>query len=171
MIVSQMRSEETTSIRRLSAAFKLPVSTVGRWAAAGTKTVRVQRHCRISGDLSLRQRIKNLCDQARNRTFGYRRITALLRREGLIINRKTVRKIMSDMGLSRPKIRYKQARPKRVEKMRPAGPNMGWQIDMTSFALSDLTGLYLVIVTDCYSRKIVGWTLDRRCRAGEWVGA
>ena len=95
----------------------------------------------------------------------------MLRREGLIINRKTVRKIMADMGLSRPKIRYKQARPRRVEKMRPAGPNLGWQIDMTSFSLSDFTPLYLVIVTDCYSRKIVGWTLDRRCRAGEWVGA
>jgi putative transposase len=42
---------------------------------------------------------------------------------------------------------------------------------MTGFSLSDLTGLYLVIVMDCCTRKIVGWTLDRRCRAGEWVGA
>jgi len=75
------------------------------------------------------------------------------------------------MGLSRPKIWHKPARPKRVEKMKPVGPNRGWQIDMTSFMLSDLTPLYLVMVTDCYSRKIVGWTLDRRCRAGEWVGA
>jgi putative transposase len=78
---------------------------------------------------------------------------------------------MHDMGLSRPKIWHKPARPKRVEKMKPAGPNCGWQIDMTSFALSDFTPLYLVMVTDCYTRKIAGWTLDRRCRAGEWVGA
>jgi putative transposase len=55
--------------------------------------------------------------------------------------------------------------------MRPVRPNQNWQIDMTSFALSDLTSLYLVMVTDCCSRKIVGWTLDRRCRAGEWIGA
>jgi putative transposase len=55
--------------------------------------------------------------------------------------------------------------------MRPAGPNRGWQIDMTSFTLSDLTPLFLVLVTDCYSRKIVGWTLDRCSRAGEWIGA
>jgi putative transposase len=55
--------------------------------------------------------------------------------------------------------------------MRPVAPNQGWQIDMTSFALSDLTGLYLVLVTDCCTRRIVGWTLDRRCRAGEWISA
>jgi putative transposase len=55
--------------------------------------------------------------------------------------------------------------------MKPVGPNRGWQIDMTSFALSDFTALYLILVIDCYSRKIVGWALDRRCRASEWVSA
>jgi putative transposase len=78
---------------------------------------------------------------------------------------------MHDLGLTRPKIRYKPARAKRVEKMRPVGPNRGWQIDMTSFTLSDLTPLFLVLVTDCYTRKIVGWTLDRRSRAAEWICA
>jgi len=29
----------------------------------------------------------------------------------------------------------------------------------------------LVTVIDCYTREIVGWTLDRRCRAGEWTSA
>jgi len=79
--------------------------------------------------------------------------------------------MMHEMGLTRPKIWHKPARPKRVERMKPAGPNRGWQIDMTSFVLSDFTPLYLVMVKDCYTRKIVGWTLDRRCRASEWVGA
>jgi len=78
---------------------------------------------------------------------------------------------MHEVGLTRPKIWYKPARPKRVEKMKPVGPNRGWQIDMTGFALSDFTPLYLIMVIDCYTRKIVGWTLDRRCRAGEWVSA
>ena len=31
--------------------------------------------------------------------------------------------------------------------------------------------LFLVVVIDCYTRQIVGWTLDRRCRASEWVAA
>jgi putative transposase len=62
-------------------------------------------------------------------------------------------------------------RPKRVEKMRPQRPDQGWQIDMTSFPLSDFTPLFLVTIIDCCTRQIVGWTLDRRCRAGEWIAA
>jgi putative transposase len=42
---------------------------------------------------------------------------------------------------------------------------------MTSFQLSDLTPVFLVLVVDCFTREIVGWTLDRRCRASEWVSA
>jgi len=162
MIISQLYQDKAMSIRRLSRAVTLPVSTVGRWVGPVDKTEHRQSHCRVSGDEFIRQKVKWLCEQPRNRTFGYRRIWALLRREGLIINKKTICGIMRDMGLSRPK---------HVEKMKPVAPNHGWQIDMTSFSLSDFTALYLIMVTDCYSRKIVGWTLERRCRAGEWVGA
>ena len=171
MIIREIYSVESRSVRRLARTFAEPVSTVGRWIGSKKEKVTKQRRCPVSGDPAVRASVRNLCDQPRNRTFGYRRIWALLRRNGLIINKKTVRKIMHEMGLSRPRIWHKPARPKRVEKMRPVGPNRGWQIDMTSFMLSDLTPLYLVMVIDCYSRKIVGWTLDRRCRAGEWVGA
>jgi len=171
MIVKNIYSNAAISIRRLARTFLEPVSTVGRWVGPERKKVAKQRCCPVSGDRLLRARVRDLCDKPRNRTFGYRRIWALLRREGVIVNKKTVWRIMHDMGLSRPKIWHKPARPKRVEKMKPADPNCGWQIDMTSFALSDFTPLYLVMVTDCYTRKIAGWTLDRRCRAGEWVGA
>ena len=78
---------------------------------------------------------------------------------------------MKDLGLSRPKFSYKPKRPKRIEKMRPERPNQGWQIDMTSFPLSDFTPLFLVTVIDCCTRELVGWTLERRCRAGEWTAA
>jgi len=78
---------------------------------------------------------------------------------------------MKDLGLSRPKFAYKPQRPQRVEKMRPTRPNQGWQIDMTSLPLSDLTPLFLVTVVDCCTREVVGWTLERRCRAGEWTAA
>ncbi len=171
MIVKNIYSGQTISIRRLARTFREPVSTVGRWVGPEHKKVAQQRCCPVSGDRLLQARVGDLCDQPRNRTFGYRRIWALLRREGVIVNKKTVWRIMHDMGLSRPKIWHKPARPKRVEKMKPAGPNCGWQIDMTSFALSDFTPLYLVMVTDCYTRRIVGWTLDRRSRADEWICA
>lgn len=171
MIVMKAYSDGDVSVRRLARAGDEAVSTVGRWVGPAKERVCKPRCCPVSGDESIRARVYSLCHGHRNRTFGYRRIWALLRREGLFINKKTVWKMMHGMGLCRPKIRYKPARPRRVEKMRPVGPNRCWQIDMTSFSLSDFTPLYLVMVTDCYTRKIVGWTLDRRCSAGEWVGA
>lgn len=171
MIIREIHLVESSSVRRLARTFGEPVSTVGRWVGPEKEKVAKLRCCPVSGNPAVRACVRNLCDKARNRTFGYRRIWALLRREGVMINKKTVWKIMHEMGLARPKIWHKPARPKRVEKMKPVAPNRGWQIDMTSFALSDFSPLYLVMVTDCCTRKIVGWTLDRRCRAGEWVGA
>ena len=171
MIIKTLYGNELTSIRRLARTFGEPVSTIGRWVGSGSERVAKPRRCPVSCSNSVRDRVWSLCHQQRNRTFGYRRIWALLRREGLIINKKTVCRIMRQMHLTRPKIRHKPARPRRIEKMRPTAPNRGWQIDMTSFSLSNFTPLYLIMVTDCCTRKIVGWTLDRRCRAGEWVGA
>lgn len=171
MIIKEVYIGKNVSIRRLAKACDIAVSTLGKWVGPERQKVPIVKRCPVSGMEYLRARVRDLCDEPRNRTFGYRRIWALLRRSGLIINKKTVCKIMREIGLTRPKIWHKPARPKRVEKMKPAGPNRGWQIDMTSFGLSDFTALYLIMVIDCYTRKIVGWTLDSRCRAGEWVGA
>ena len=171
MIAKQIYLDNPISIRRLGWALGESFSSIGRWVGPDKQKASASRRCPVSGDESIRSRIGRLCDQPRNRTFGYRRIWALLRREGLLINKKTVNRVMRQMSLTRPKSCYKPLRPKRVEKMRPVEPNRGWQIDMTSFALSDFTPLYLIMVTDCCTRKIVGWTLDRRCRSGEWIGA
>lgn len=116
--------------------------------------------------------IKQLCEEERNLRFGHRRIRALLkRRHGVVANRKTVYRIMKAQGLLQDKLRFKQVRPLHISKMAPNRPNQGWQIDMTSFKLSDMTTLYLEVVIDCCTRKIVGWNLDRRCRAKEWFTA
>lgn len=171
MIVTETHSDGDLSVRRLAKAAQEAVSTVGRWVGPGCARQAVARKCPVSGDAGLRSLVRELCEMPRHRTYGYRRIWALLRRRGHRVNRETVRRMMRRMGLSRPKICYKPKRPRRVEKMRPVEPNRGWQIDMTSFVLSDMTTLYLVMVTDCYTRRLVGWSLDRRCRAGEWVSA
>lgn len=167
-----MHCEHNLSIRRLARAFAEPVSTTGRWIKPeGSPTPKVRRRRPVSDEPTLREQVRMLADQPRHRTFGYRRIWASLRRQHIRINQKTVRRIMKDLGLSRPKFSYKPKRPKRVEKMRPERPNQGWQIDMTSFPLSDFTPLFLVTVIDCCTRELVGWTLERRSRAGEWAAA
>jgi len=130
------------------------------------------RPCPVSDDPEVRRAIRSVCDEPRFRTFGYRRIWAVLRqRQRLYLNKKTVWRAMHDMRLTQEKIWRRPMRPKRVKKMRPGKPNQAWQIDQASLFLSDMTPLYLVLVTDCYTREIVGWTLDRRCRASEWIAA
>ena len=125
----------------------------------------------MSGDPEIVSKLKEVCLRDRYRTYGYRRIHAILRREGVHINRKTVLKIMREDGLTQPKVWHRPKRPRRVEKMSPQRPNQNWQIDMTSFQLSSCATLFLVVVIDCFTRQILGWTLSRRCRASEWTGA
>jgi putative transposase len=171
LTVQRVRLEAGLSGRRLARSFDLPVCRVGRWIGPRKGRSLRSRPCPVSGDTELRQTIQALCLEERYQGYGYRRIWALLRRRGWGINRKTVWRIMREEGLTRPKIWHRVYRPKRVEKMRPSRVDESWQIDMTSFQLADLTPLFLVVVTDCFTREIVGWTLDRRCRAAEWVSA
>ena len=78
---------------------------------------------------------------------------------------------MRQEGLGRPKVWHRPARPKSVERMTPSGPCQYWQVDMTSFQLSCLTTLFLVVVIDCFFRRIVAG----RCQAnvellnGQWL--
>ncbi len=168
------RDQGELSVRRLARTFQEPASSVGRWIKAPLPKPldSSQRVCPVSGDPELRQAVRELCNEPRNRRFGYRFIWALLRRrKKIFVSKKTVWRIMHEMKLVQPKIWRRPMRPKRVEKMRPTRPNEAWQIDMTSFQLPELTPMFLVTVIDCFTRQIVGWTLDRRCRASEWTSA
>lgn len=168
----EVRSGWQLSVRRLARAFGVAVSTVGRWIGPPKSRPRKRHKCPVSGDGQLRLLVKKLCLEERYQSYGYRRIRALLKRlHGVHLSSKTVNRIMREEGLSRPRVWHRPYRPKRVAKMQPKRSNESWQIDMTSFPLAHLVGLFLVVVIDCYTRQIVGWTLDRRCRASEWVSA
>ncbi len=167
-----MREESGMSIRRLAKVFDEPVSTVGRWVKPRADRERKARRRPVSGDPQFRDKIKALCAEPRNQTRGHRPIRAMLRRRWNIrAARKTVLRVMREEKLTQSKIWRRPHRPKRVKKMRPVTPNTAWQMDMTSFQLSDLRPLFLILVIDCCTREIVGWSLDRRCRASEWIAA
>jgi len=171
-VVTEVREESSLPIRRLAVASEEAVSSVGRWVRPGKEVLPSRRPRPVSDDADLRKKVRALCEEEHQQGFGHRRIRAMLRRRfGIVLSRETAATIMREEGLSQPKLRFKGSRPKRVEKMRPDRPNQGWQIDMTSFQLSDLTPLYLMVVIDAFTRKIVGWSLDRRCRASEWISA
>jgi len=168
-----VREESGLSVRRLANAFQEPRGSVGRWVSKSQAEKGPAERVRpVSGEEGLREKVKLLCDEPRHQRYGHRRIRALLkRRYGITVSRKTVLRITSDLKLKQKRIWHKPARPKRVEKMCPDKANQAWQVDMTSFQLSDLSPLFLVVVIDCCTREIVGWTLDRRCRASEWLNA
>ena len=101
--------------------------------------------------------------------WGYRRVTAWLRhREGVLVNHKTVRKIMKDNGLLASQTVHKAKRKTEGRKPRAQRPKEIWGIDMTKFMIPGIGWVYLVIVLDWYTKKIVGWEVSLRGRTTEW---
>lgn len=66
--------------------------------------------------------------------------------------------------------RYAAKRTSNRAKPRPTRPNQWWGIDMTKFLLPS-GWLYLVLVLDWYTRKIVGYHLDIRGKSTQWKDA
>jgi len=103
-------------------------------------------------------------------TYGYRRITALLRREGWTVNGKRVRRLLRAMGLQAQVKRTKRRTtnsqhpfpryPNLVQGLEVTHPDQVWVADITYIRL--LTEfVYLAILMDVYTRAIRGWHLGR----------
>jgi putative transposase len=104
-------------------------------------------------------------------SWGIRRVRAWVRKAlELPIGRKKLARILREEGLRGERIKRRQSRQLMP---RPAivKPNQVWAMDMTCFMLSGGQKLFLVVVLDIFSRRIVGWHLSFRCRAGEWLKA
>jgi len=102
--------------------------------------------------------------------YGYRRITAQLRRDKLIVNHKKVLKIMKKMGIQgRIKRRYIATTNSKhhnkiysnlIKDKEVTGINQVWCADITYIRI--LNGfVYLSAIIDIYSRKIVGYAIGK----------
>ncbi len=103
--------------------------------------------------------------------YGYRRVTAELRRRGFIINHKRVARIMREHPLKyRPK--RKKIKPKEPGELgaafpfvsrdfQPCGPDQLWVTDITYIRLRS-GFLYLAVMLDAWSRKVVGYAASKR---------
>jgi len=103
-------------------------------------------------------------------TYGYRRLTAQLRREGWEVNSKRVRRLMREMGLQVKTKRSKRHTtdsghsfprfPNLVQGLEIVRPNQVWVADITYIRL--LTEfVYLAVIMDVFTRSIRGWHLGR----------
>ena len=103
-------------------------------------------------------------------TYGSRRITAQLRREGWEVNRKRVSRLMRDMGLQvvrKPKGRYTTdsnhpfpRHPNLVQDLVVTYPDHVWVADITYVGLL-AEFVYLAVIMDVFTRCIRGWHLGR----------
>ena len=104
------------------------------------------------------------------RNYGYRRVTAELRHRGLVVNSKKVRRIMRQNGLNpKRKRRYvvttdsshdSPIYPNVAKGFEVHGPDQLWVGDITYVAIK--TGfVYLAVIVDAWSRKVVGYGLSR----------
>jgi len=104
--------------------------------------------------------------------WGYRRVWAWLRfREKQVINRKRVYRIMKENDLLVSVKQYKAKRKPGRSKPKATKINQFWGTDMTKFLVQGTGWVYLVVVLDWYSKKVVGHKFDLRSRSLEWAEA
>lgn len=131
---------------------------------------------RVSGDLlhqkeeaDLRDKIEEIVVE--HPRYGYRRVTAQLKREGMIINHKRVLRVMQEESLickvkkkwittTDSKHKY-PVYPNLLKEAKITGVNQAWVSDITYIRI--LTAfVYLAVMLDLFSRKVIGWAISLR---------
>ena len=110
--------------------------------------------------------------KAEHPCWGYRRVWAYMKyREKLFVNKKRIYRIMKENKLLVPSTRHLKA--SRVERNKPRAERVNeyWGIDMTKIMVQNYGWVYLVIILDWYSKKIVGHSLSLRSTSQDWMEA
>ena len=120
-------------------------------------------------DMDLRNEIQKIALEWP--AYGRRRITQELRDRGWKVNGKRVRRIMREDNLLCLRRRKFVATtdsnhglpvyPNLARDMTLSGINQLWMSDITYIRLEE-EFVYLAVILDAYSRRVIGWALDRR---------
>jgi transposase InsO family protein len=151
---------------------KYPLDGLLRMARLARSSFYYQLKLLQMGDkhASLKSRIHSLFHRHRGR-YGYRRVTAAIRREGTTVNHKTVQRLMGVLGL-KSRVRIKKYRAYQGEvgqvapnilerKFRADRPNQKWVTDVTEFSVGGQK-LYLSPILDLYNGEIIAFETARR---------
>ena len=122
----------------------------------------------IDGDMELRDAIQRIALEFPS--YGRPRITAELKRRAWKVNHKRVYRIMSEDNLLCLR-RRKFVVTTDSNHKRPVYPNLAGKMELTSINqlwVADITYIrletefvYLAVILDAYSRRVIGWALDR----------
>lgn len=164
-LIIQVASESphgARAVKLLSAAVGLPRATFYRRRRA------TQPASPDQAKTKLRQTIQRIALQMP--TYGYRPMTAELRRRGWLVNHKHVLRLMRLDGLlCRPRRRFVTTTDSKHSL--PVFPNIARQLTLTAadqLWVGDITYIrlpsqfvYLAVLLDAFSRRVIGWALDR----------
>jgi putative transposase len=113
-------------------------------------------------------------------SYGYRRIALELRRRGFAVNHKRVLRMMGEDNLLCVRRRaftvttdsrhHLPIYPNLAREMQPTEINQLWVADLTYIRLRH-EFIYLAVVLDAFSRRVIGWSLGRSLEAGLAVAA
>lgn len=105
--------------------------------------------------------------------WGYRRIWAYLRRQMQTpLNHKRVFRLMKRHNLLVPKnLRLLAPRKATASKPKTVEPNRYWGIDMTKVMIPSFGWVYLHIVLDWGSKKLLSTHMSLRSKSGDWIQA
>ncbi len=129
-------------------------------------------HAPRQAETELRDRIQRVA--LANRCYGYRRVTAELYRQGFVVNHKCVARLLREDNLLSVRhrkfvlttesrhgfVRY----PNLASRMVLTAVNQMWVADITYIRLSE-EFVYLAVVLDAYSRRVIGWALEPTLQA------
>lgn len=107
--------------------------------------------------------------------WGYRRIWAYLKyRMNQPVNKKRILRIMRENNLLvKPNLRLKARRDNQNNRNKPKAMrvNQFWGIDMTKVMIPFWGWLYMMIVLDWFTKKIIGYSISTRSKANDWLDA
>jgi putative transposase len=154
-----------------------PVATLCRVLEVSTSGyygwLKREPSARAKRDVELAERVKKSHERSKG-TYGRPRVHADLKEQGERVGQKRVGRLMREQGLRGASRRRRFTTTRRDEEAEPSsdlvdrdftaeGPNRLWVADITY--IPTLAGfLYLAVVVDVWSRRVVGWAMASHLR-------
>lgn len=157
-------------VKRLCTVLNLSRSGFYQWLRTAPA-----RAAKKAADVALTRRTRKVHEQS-GKTYGAKRITAELRANGLVVNRKRIERLMRQHAIQGRRLKRRhhttipepdaQAVPDLLRRDFTASvPNRAWIGDITYLHIAGGRFLYLATVIDVYSRRLPGWSMADHMRA------
>ena len=119
-------------------------------------------------DTAIVEAIAAICEEFE--CYGWRRVRAALRQQGMIVNHKKIKRLMREHGLQ-PRIRRRYVAttdsdhdqpifPNRTKDVIVDRPDRLWVADITYVAIA-VGFAYVAVILDAWSRRVVGYAISR----------